>query len=67
MVQWAWSYFSYQRAIRLITGSLPELDADVSTAASTAERLRPERPLDKLGVALSTVEGRGAKSPSVEE
>jgi NADH dehydrogenase len=31
MVQWAWSYFSYQRAIRLITGSLPELDADAST------------------------------------
>jgi NADH dehydrogenase len=23
-VQWAWSYFSYQRAIRLITGSIPE-------------------------------------------
>ena len=23
MVQWAWSYFSYQRAIRLITGDLP--------------------------------------------
>ena len=22
MVQWAWSYFSYQRAIRLITGSV---------------------------------------------
>ena len=28
MVQWAWSYFSYQRAIRLITGPLPESDAD---------------------------------------
>jgi NADH:ubiquinone reductase (H+-translocating) len=27
MVQWAWSYFSYQRAIRLITGPLPESDA----------------------------------------
>jgi NADH:quinone reductase (non-electrogenic) len=26
MVQWAWSYFSYQRAIRLITGPLPERD-----------------------------------------
>jgi NADH dehydrogenase len=26
MVQWAWSYFSYQRAIRLITGPLPEGD-----------------------------------------
>lgn len=25
MVQWAWSYFSYQRAIRLITGDLPPL------------------------------------------
>ena len=23
MVQWAWSYFSYQRAIRLITGAAP--------------------------------------------
>jgi NADH dehydrogenase len=23
MVQWAWSYFSYQRAIRLITGGPP--------------------------------------------
>jgi NADH dehydrogenase len=23
-VQWAWSYFSYQRAIRLITGPMPE-------------------------------------------
>ena len=27
MVQWAWSYFSYQRAIRLITGPLPDLMA----------------------------------------
>ncbi len=26
MVQWIWSYFSYQRAIRLITGPLPERD-----------------------------------------
>jgi NADH dehydrogenase len=26
MVQWAWSYFSYQRAIRLITGPTPESD-----------------------------------------
>jgi NADH dehydrogenase len=25
MVQWAWSYFSYQRAIRLITGDLPPI------------------------------------------
>ncbi len=24
MVQWAWAYFSYQRAIRLITGSAPK-------------------------------------------
>ena len=24
LVQWAWSYFSYQRAIRLITGPLPD-------------------------------------------
>jgi NADH dehydrogenase len=23
MVQWAWAYFSYQRAIRLITGETP--------------------------------------------
>jgi NADH dehydrogenase len=23
-VQWAWSYFSYQRAIRLITGPFPD-------------------------------------------
>jgi NADH dehydrogenase len=26
LVQWAWSYFSYQRAIRLITGPLPDLE-----------------------------------------
>ncbi len=26
LVQWAWSYFSYQRAIRLITGPLPDAD-----------------------------------------
>ena len=26
MVQWAWSYFSYQRAIRLITGPIPGSD-----------------------------------------
>jgi NADH dehydrogenase len=26
MVQWAWSYFSYQRGIRLITGPTPESD-----------------------------------------
>jgi NADH dehydrogenase len=25
MVQWAWSYFTYQRAIRLITGSDPSV------------------------------------------
>jgi NADH dehydrogenase len=24
LVQWAWAYFSYQRAIRLITGHEPE-------------------------------------------
>jgi NADH:ubiquinone reductase (H+-translocating) len=42
MVQWAWSYFSYQRAIRLITGSLPELDRSTS-APSPKQRLRPER------------------------
>jgi NADH dehydrogenase len=35
MVQWAWSYFSYQRAIRLITGPLPE--------PGTEERPRLER------------------------
>jgi NADH:ubiquinone reductase (H+-translocating) len=35
MVQWAWSYFSYQRAIRLITGSLPESDAEASAPRST--------------------------------
>ena len=28
MVQWAWAYFSYQRAIRLITGRLPNRDPD---------------------------------------
>jgi NADH dehydrogenase len=27
LVQWAWSYFSYQRAVRLITGDAPETDA----------------------------------------
>jgi NADH dehydrogenase len=27
LVQWAWAYFSYQRAIRLITGSAPDADA----------------------------------------
>jgi NADH dehydrogenase len=27
MVQWAWAYFSYQRAIRLITGAPPSTDA----------------------------------------
>jgi NADH dehydrogenase len=27
MVQWAWSYFSYQRAIRLITGPPGEAPA----------------------------------------
>jgi NADH:ubiquinone reductase (H+-translocating) len=54
MVQWAWSYFSYQRAIRLITG--PVVEFDTNTSAPTArdeamtaakprseERLRPER------------------------
>ena len=35
MVQWAWSYFSYQRAIRLITGPLPEPDGDRRTPAGT--------------------------------
>jgi NADH:ubiquinone reductase (H+-translocating) len=34
MVQWAWSYFSYQRAIRLITGPLPDADADRRAPAS---------------------------------
>lgn len=27
LVQWAWAYFSYQRAIRLITGPAPDRDA----------------------------------------
>ena len=48
MVQWAWSYFSYQRAIRLITGPLPDTDADVSAAASTEER-RPRAPRSARG------------------
>ena len=29
LVQWAWAYFSYQRAIRLITGSEPEREPPV--------------------------------------
>jgi NADH dehydrogenase len=33
-IQWAWAYFSYQRAIRLITGPLPD-----------AERLERRRPV----------------------
>jgi NADH dehydrogenase len=37
MVQWAWAYFSYQRAIRLITGPLPSSDID-SAAPSDARR-----------------------------
>jgi len=28
-VQWAWAYFSYQRAIRLITGHEPERETRV--------------------------------------
>jgi len=36
MVQWAWSYFSYQRAIRLITGPLPEQEA-----AGGTQRVNP--------------------------
>ena len=28
LVQWAWAYFSYQRAIRLITGHEPERETD---------------------------------------
>ena len=35
MVQWAWSYFSYQRAIRLITGPLPESDGGRRTPGGT--------------------------------
>jgi hypothetical protein len=27
MVQWMWAYFSYQRAIRLITGDRPSVAA----------------------------------------
>jgi NADH dehydrogenase len=37
LVQWAWSYFSYQRAIRLITGPPPPSDIDV-TAPTDARR-----------------------------
>jgi NADH dehydrogenase len=29
LVQWAWAYFSYQRAIRLITGDEPERETHV--------------------------------------
>jgi NADH dehydrogenase len=29
LVQWAWAYFTYQRAIRLITGSEPERETPV--------------------------------------
>ena len=49
LVQWAWSYFSYQRAIRLITGPLPDAasgfppdqarrSADASAKAEGAKR-----------------------------
>ena len=48
MVQWAWSYFSYQRAIRLITGSLPELDADVrSPVIPSTPGLRRDSPSER--------------------
>ena len=48
MVQWAWSYFSYQRAIRLITGSLPELEADVrAPVAPPAPGLRRDSPSER--------------------
>jgi NADH:ubiquinone reductase (H+-translocating) len=35
MIQWAWSYFSYQRAIRLITGPVPEQGDDQRSTAGT--------------------------------
>ena len=48
LVQWAWSYFSYQRAIRLITGSLPELDADVrSPVIPSTPGLRRDSPSER--------------------
>src|SRR6185312_14855352 len=36
----------------------------ITEARAMAERLRPERPFDRLRVVLSNVEGRGAKTPS---
>jgi len=40
MVQWAWSYFSYQRAIRLITEVAPQADDTSSIKVNPHERER---------------------------
>ena len=52
LVQWAWSYFSYQRAIRLITGPLPDLAPD----------LPPDQPpLELRRSAEASAKAEGAK------
>ena len=45
MVQWAWSYFSYQRAIRLITGAAttPAIERDVVRAWGCGIRVAARR------------------------
>ena len=52
LVQWAWSYFSYQRAIRLITGPLPDAEPI----------LPPDQPPQKLRQsAEASAKAEGAK------
>ena len=41
LVQWAWSYFSYKRAIRLITGPLPDAEPGLPPDQPPLELRRP--------------------------
>jgi NADH:ubiquinone reductase (H+-translocating) len=41
MVQWVWSYFSYQRAIRLITGPVPESEPGAESQSGRTDMRLP--------------------------
>ena len=55
MLQWAWSYFNYERGARLITGTeeFPRPDRPVAKCADDASRRRPSPSTSSRPYALS--------------
>ena len=49
LINWAWDYFLYERAVRLITpeGSLPEKDQPETVLTEEIERVTEDRPINR--------------------